>query len=538
MEERFNLEKLNNSHNKKLWYEKDEKDFFNSFSDYLLLLVNNKHESSYNKSDLKNQNILNILNQTELTIENIRFDFFGYKFTELVKEFKSISFENCHFNVHQIEIKNDCSFNKCLFDTENDNRILNIFIPENVQCKYSDDCMFVRCTFKNEIEINPLNKDFDIAEYSEININLFFDCELKSIIATNIIFNAYFFKNKIRLFNDAFYCIISNNLFLKKCKFNKEFKLNNSDVKILNVDESIFNDKCKIVECEIQDANFKQTKFKELVGFDSSTFNKTNFRNTRFFKLVRFNKTKFLDDVNFDYSYFMEKSIFTNMVICKSINLEKAFFNYSGNFLHIKNEIDIEYKINVANRETARIIKDSFEQQNNIIEANKFYALEMKEREKELKFYKEPFEWLIFKIHGMVSNHSQDWLLALFWIINLTFVSNYLSFEFSCNESTLYKMDRLLFLFGSLIFIGYGIFRLKNFYKDILIIVSTILFYIIYSNSYIGDENLKEFSNMINPFSIMTGKDELTFGILIYKITIAYLIYQLIVSIRQNTRRK
>ncbi|PUE66066.1 hypothetical protein [Arcobacter caeni] len=31
---------------------------------------------------------------------------------------------------------------------------------------------------------------------------------------------------------------------------------------------------------------------------------------------------------------------------------------------------------------------------------------------------------------------------------------------------------------------------------------------------------------------------ELTFGILIYKITIAYLIYQLIISIRQNTRRK
>jgi predicted membrane protein len=50
--------------------------------------------------------------------------------------------------------------------------------------------------------------------------------------------------------------------------------------------------------------------------------------------------------------------------------------------------------------------------------------------------------------------------------------------------------------------------------------------------------NLNFVSNLINPFSIMTGKDELTFGILIYKITIAYLIYQLIISIRQNTRRK
>ena len=41
--------------------------------------------------------------------------------------------------------------------------------------------------------------------------------------------------------------------------------------------------------------------------------------------------------------------------------------------------------IKVKNRETARKIKDTFEKQNNIIEANRFYKLEMKEREKELK---------------------------------------------------------------------------------------------------------------------------------------------------------
>lgn len=62
-------------------------------------------------------------------------------------------------------------------------------------------------------------------------------------------------------------------------------------------------------------------------------------------------------------------------------------------------------------------------------------------------------------------------------------------------------------------------------------------FYITYS--YLThDANLYYFSNSINPFSIMIGNEKLTFLGLIYKITIAYLIYQLIISIRQNTRRK
>ena len=33
----------------------------------------------------------------------------------------------------------------------------------------------------------------------------------------------------------------------------------------------------------------------------------------------------------------------------------------------------------------------------------------MKEREKELDSKKDFFEWLVFKFHGLSSNHSQDW---------------------------------------------------------------------------------------------------------------------------------
>ena len=51
------------------------------------------------------------------------------------------------------------------------------------------------------------------------------------------------------------------------------------------------------------------------------------------------------------------------------------------------------------------------------------------------------------------------------------------------------------------------------------------------------DFTLSMISNNINPFSIITQDGKLGFAEFLYRITIAYLIYQLIISIRQNTRR-
>jgi hypothetical protein len=182
--------------------------------------------------------------------------------------------------------------------------------------------------------------------------------------------------------------------------------------------------------------------------------------------------------------------------------------------------------VNVLNRETARIIKDSFEQQNNIIEANKFYALEMKEREKELSFFKEPLEWLVFKIHGISSNHSQDWFLSLLWIIIISFVVGLF------NQKYYFEWDRYIFINVILfipLFIG---FKFDNIKRKVGLSLFLIIFYCTTSI------NLDFVSNLINPFSIMTKGEDLNFTTLIYKITITYLIYQLIISIRQNTRRK
>ena len=93
-------------------------------------------------------------------------------------------------------------------------------------------------------------------------------------------------------------------------------------------------------------------------------------------------------------------------------------------------------------------------------------------------------------------------------------------------------------LIDMIIFLGfvYGNYLIIEYEKinKFLYIGIYYIFYGFFSQDWL----LKCFSNRLNPFSIMTGNEELTFSGLIYKIIIAYLIYQLIISIRQNTRRK
>ena len=341
---------------------------------------------------------------------------------------------------------------------------------------------------------------------SELNVS-FKNCKFLD----NVELSRYNFTKVLEIKN----CTFEKNLILKNVIFKK-----GSKIRIKN---------CSVIEY----VNFENTTFEDLADFNNTSFNKINFYKTTFKDIAVFTETIFNKKVDFKHTTFEKLSIFRNSEFKDSINLKDAIFKEKANFLEIKTE--------VANRETARIIKDSFEQQNNIIEANKFYALEMKEREKELendlKEGKNIFEWLVFKIHGLSSNHSQNWLLALFWIVIFTLNYSFLNSISGNNE------NHLIFFSLISILVLYVIADFLNDYIDdkfihfIIMIIFSFIYYLAYAFTS-KDFYLKTFSNNLNPFSIMTELSKLDFSTMIYKITIAYLIYQLIISIRQNTRRK
>jgi hypothetical protein len=259
-------------------------------------------------------------------------------------------------------------------------------------------------------------------------------------------------------------------------------------------------------------------KFHSNISLEYTTFNSiVSFYNNEIKKDIGLSFTRFKEYADFSFSSF------------KNINLITTIFDRGCSFLYCD--------VKVENRETARIIKDSFEQQNNIIEANKFYALEMKEREKELSWSKNFLEKLVFSFHGWSSNHSQEWLLALFWILNISFITSMFCSRITEKTDFLGYLDISLSIGISILILGIILLNLKKYIGNWAITFLSLGMYFMYSNIS-GDKKLDNIANHINPFSIMNSWDNLSFGELIFKITIAYLIYQLIISIRQNTRRK
>lgn len=324
----------------------------------------------------------------------------------------------------------------------------------------------------------------------------------------------------------------------KRCNFSEDIDLILTGVDIKNLFFSMctFNRYFIFRSDVFRNVSFVKCIFNKTVDFISiNTINQLTISYCLFKDYTSF-KDLIISNINISASQFFEVVLFFNIEI-NLINLKSTTFNKKLEFHNVESST-LKTKKNIfANRETARIIKDSFEQQNNIIEANKYYALEMKEREKELnkdrKEGKNLLEWLVFKVHGLASNHSQDWLLSLFWILSFSFGYGFIN---CINEYLDTKLEFMLidiFLFGVITLISVFVVESKRINNYMLIAI----FYLIYGFAS-KDFNLFDISNNINPFSIMTGWQELSFITLSYKIIIAYLIYQLIISIRQNTRRK
>ncbi|MDX4060920.1 hypothetical protein Q6A90_00930 [Aliarcobacter skirrowii] len=387
---------------------------------------------------------------------------------------------------------------------------------------------------------DEVNKDISIISNIHFPRNIFSRL-INKISSNTITFNNSVFYGNIELENNK--CIKSKIIFFSNCRTDN-FIFKQIDVtklgifscnfKNLKVEYSKINDFIleNINKEKKENIYIKGSEFNlvQIQGFFINNFNISNNQsNKTFFQNIE------IDNLNFNENTFLDRLDFIDVVIKNKIDLQDSFIPTNSSFFGLKSSKGL---VDVANRETARKIKDSFEKQNNIIEANKFYALEMKEREKELeedlKEGKNFFEWLVFKIHGISSNHSQDWTLALFWIISFTFT--FLTIEFVNTYYLTHTIDYILI--DILIFLGfvYGNYLIIE-YKKINKFYYIGIYYIFYG-FFSKDWLLKCFSNKLNPFSIMTGNEELTFSGLIYKIIIAYLIYQFIVSIRQNTRRK
>ena len=520
-------------------------------------------DNEYNRfmDEQEDKILLAFLNTSnELLIDNVIF--FDGSYQKLLDKFniikfKSCIFENC-FSYDLISTKNKkLSFEKCTIKGE----FKHIF-SESLIFKDSEiEKYYFNNLLEDKIEIKDL---------------LFFNSKIDNLELEGVVLKKQLIKNNNNI-KEKFKEI--KTLILKNCSIEKNFIIDSSErkkendskrfkINKLDLTNSTFeeNTKVKIQFCDINKAIFYNTKFKDLADFYQSKFEGVDFERTDFEKISVFSESEFNCDLDFKYTKFLGKAIFRDTIVSGKFDLRNSIFDAEANFLDITSksrkkydEITNDYKfigeptdINVANRETARIIKNFYDNSNNIIEANRFYKLEMKKRMEEYNSLEKSdyrtFERLIFILHEWSSNHSQNWLLALFWILSITFLYSYITNDFTYYQNDFNFINEILemdytkacILIINLILISYLLYLKLEKEEQIshsIIFFLLVNFYIFYT--YLtNDSYLKYFSNSLNPFSIMTGCEKITFLGLIYKTAIAYLIYQLIVSIRQNTRRK
>ncbi|MFA9239070.1 MAG: pentapeptide repeat-containing protein [Candidatus Paceibacteria bacterium] len=464
-------------------YEESCDDWYHDFCDEIIT------NSKFPSNDLKRISGFNFSNSIFLDVV----DFTDYQFEGLVFN-NTIFTEECKFSNSKI---NSIFFQKTIFykSTLFENSTINFHSYQSKDfenCEFHDKLIFDNIIF-NENKSKTLDLDFKNTKFKELNIsNTTFEkgfrfykesnieyldiknCKIRNLfIAAKVpIIDLDSNKKEIDRFvikpNNLKSLTISNSLINKDFLLNDEENNSKSNLDFFNLKESTFKGKVKIqfYDC-IGDANFYNTKFEDLADFSETKFYKVNFEETDFKNIAVFIEAEFYCDVDFKYTKFLGTSIFRDTVITGKLNLRDTIFKENANFLDITSKsrkiYDEEKKdfihigeledIEVSNRETARIIKNFFDSSNNIIEANRFYKLEMKQREKELDFKKSFSEWITFKIHSISSNHSQDWLLAIFWIISITFLYSYSNFLLNNNKTEIVLLPFIIsFLVVFLIF--------------------------------------------------------------------------------------
>jgi len=332
-----------------------------------------------------------------------------------------------------------------------------------------------------------------------------------------------------------------------------------------------FEEKAYFTELKFKnEVNFEGSEFKEWTNFNRVHFEKEcSFENVKFEKEVEFKKTHFLNNAKFSASRFekftsFEEAKFFNKVDFTNTTSEDLFYFHNvslgelnligshldkANFLRLHNN-DKNNKVltkkNFNNKDSARMIKAHFENENNITEANMYFVIEQeyyldllcKEDSKYPNRYINLTSLLVSKY---VSTFGTDWLKVLIIIFGFGFLASFgYGFLESCEHKFLFSEQKLLLFIGFL----YSLI-LYNLYEDkevILFLLWSAIYIILFISFPEVRKTANDIATLMNPLNMFKPnkeyfKDIVLYGLLI-KVIISGLFYQFIIAFRNSSRRK
>ncbi|SHE67848.1 hypothetical protein SAMN04487965_0416 [Microbulbifer donghaiensis] len=273
------------------------------------------------------------------------------------------------------------------------------------------------------------------------------------------------------LFSD---CSFEGDLNISGSTFSDELFLNSSDVDAelhsLQISGCTFLNRFALNNCKtLLVAAFTDTEFKGKVEFKENRVEKIRVYNTNFLKLADFYKSQFLffdarKSIFDDFAAFEEcefgldysgaessklsknqdsKAVFRHVTFLSFINFRNTKF-FGGlsledaNLKEAPNFLNAEIFGDDTKRETYRIIKDSFDSIGNHIEANKYFAFEMKKYKEEVTKNGTWREKLILSMNEKISAFGQNYVRPIWLMMLLALI--YYGLVLGQQDNWLYKI--------------------------------------------------------------------------------------------------
>ena len=456
-----------------------------------------KINQSKSLEDPKNKAITDGLRKEVIPLKGIHFPFIDSAdnlndYLPVLSLFGGIKFQDCHFiDQHNLVLpQTGCFFEDCHF--KNQHLVESYLeIPGNEGLPIYRGCNFyntvgVMGTPQHKQEITrPLFEDcfFEGDEtllqisHCVFNTSLFSSdphiiynpkqtCKLKAFELKNCTFNTPFVLNN---------CIFLESVVLEDCTFEEKFEFKH------NVVKKYEQENCNVGDNKVADFfdtffkesfHIEKSIFKGFVGFEKCTFGEKNGDNKKQAESSESNQALFKYVTFLDFANFRDAKFF------HGLDIGSSNFKNPPNFL----KAEIGHDLENSSRESYRIIKHSFDDVGNYIEANEVFALEMTKYRKELSQLKgSSIKKGIFWFNSFFSNFGQSILRPASALVVTSIIAAFVYSDFvdelplwSINGDTTwtrYAIDGLNHLADSLVFSS----LLKDGYEFISLIFGVLL---------------------------------------------------------------
>lgn len=460
-------------------------DFYNTLIDYIVGTIKKIEQTpddltlnlarKYLSEEEGSPEIIKFFQNKIFSLDGILFpelstqDSFNYEL--ILKRVKGINFRNCRFMATSLSLSSDkILYDKCEF--------LQIWEIRNFSHDVSNsEVRYQNCHFRDDVEIVASTEHGDI-----VDIPIFKDCIFSQKLAiADMIIN----KN---IFSNSYYTEISiGTLWIDRCIIQCDFILNNVNADSIFMENVTFKLKFEMKDSHISRIfEAKNSNFEGLFDVQGSKFGgfeclKCVFNNVVSFEYCAFSFERKNKEymATFKYTTFLSFTSFRNSIFHLGLDLENANLKEAPNFLNI------ELLSDNTNRETLRIIKNSFDKIGNHIDANDFFVKEMKKYKQELS--RQGGNWqerMILWFNEKASDFGQSYIKPIVWLLLIAMI--YSGLIYAQENDYLYRIytpfnNVFSWLSQSINNIAKNIIPFKSFAKEGMEFLS-LIFYIIFAS--------------------------------------------------------